>query len=81
MSLVDTLNYADFTANSAFFFIDNGQEAGSGAVNFIHIYNHALTAADVAALPPPVELPEPAPLGMMAAGLALVGWTRRRKAK
>lgn len=79
LSVLDTQDYADYTANSAFFFIDNLQEAGAGAVNFIHIYNHALTAAEVAALPPPAELPEPAPLGVMGAGLALLGWTRRRK--
>lgn len=80
LNVLDTSNWANFSANSAYFFIDNGSEAATGAVNFIRIYNHAMTALEVAEATA-AEVPEPASLGIMGAGLALMGWTRRRKAK
>jgi hypothetical protein len=78
LSVLDTNNDADFGTNVAAFFRDNGSEAAAGAVDFIHVYDHAMSTAEVSALMP-AEVPEPAPLGLVGAGLALLGWTRRRK--
>jgi hypothetical protein len=54
-------------------------EFATGSVDFIHLYDHALSRQEVAALNV-ARVPEPAPLGLVGAGLALLGWTRRRKA-
>ncbi|WP_020653565.1 PEP-CTERM sorting domain-containing protein [Massilia niastensis] len=82
LNILDSSDFADFSRNihnTAYFFRDDGGEARAGAVDFIKIYDHTLTAGEVNA-PPPVALPEPGSFGLMAAGLALAGWTRRRKA-
>lgn len=82
MSIFDKDNVADFTANAMHFFRDNGGEAGRGAVDYISIYNHTMTATEVKELQPPVtDLPEPGSLGMMAACLAMLGWIVRRRNK
>lgn len=62
----------------SFFKDDGGGEAATGTVDFIHLYNNALDAQQVAALHG-AEVAEPASLGLVGAGLALLGWTRRRK--
>jgi hypothetical protein len=61
------------------FFKDNGAgEYATGSVDFIHLYDNALTKQEVAALGS-VDMPEPASVGLLGAGLALLGWTRRRR--
>lgn len=62
----------------SFFKDEGGGEAAKGSVDFIHLYDNALDAREVAALHG-VEVAEPASLGLFGAGLALLGWTRRRK--
>jgi hypothetical protein len=71
----------DLTGNRKLsFFKDDGPgEYATGSVDFIHLYDHALTRQQVEALGP-VGVPEPASLGLMGGGLALLGWTRRRQA-
>lgn len=82
MSILDSASIADFTANAMHFFRDNGGEAGRGAVDYISIYNHSMTDAEVKVLQPPVaEVPEPGSLGMMGACLAMLGWMVRRRNK
>lgn len=88
-SFADTSNQALITAaNSTLnFFVDDhvqGDEASSGTVNFIRIYDDALSASDVSALflaGAPSAIPEPATgaaiLGAYALGLAAL---RRRRA-
>ena len=60
------------------FFKDDGGEAAKGSVDFIHLYSDALSQQEVVALNA-VDVQEPASLGLLGAGLALLGWTRRRK--
>jgi len=62
----------------SFFKDDGGGEAAKGSVDFIHLYDNALDAQEVAALHD-AQVAEPASLGLVGAGLALLGWTRRRK--
>jgi hypothetical protein len=82
MSVLDNYSYADFTASAMHFFRDDGGEAGRGSVDYISIYNHRMTDAEVKVLQPPVtELPEPGSLGMMGACLAMLGWMVRRRDK
>lgn len=50
-----------------------------GAIDFIHVYDHALTAAEIGS--PSSDVPEPMPVALMGAGLAMIGLTRRRKSK
>lgn len=78
LSVADAAGFADFTTSAAYFFRDDGQEAGRGAVDFIHIYNHALSADEVRSLEP-AEVPEPGSLGMMATCLGILGWMSYRR--
>jgi len=86
LSVLDNTGIADFGSNPAHFFIDNTSgsytnEANTGAVDYIRVFDSALTQAELLALPTPpaqAEVAEPASLGLVGAGLALVGWTRRR---
>lgn len=63
----------------SFFKDDGAGEFATGSVDFIHLYDHALSQQEITALSA-AEVPEPAPLGLIGAGLALAGWTRRRRA-
>ena len=87
-SFVDSSPLATVTApnNQLTFFVDDfatsQNEASSGTLNFLRVYNGALTAADVAALyaaGSPVAVPEPSTamlLALGAAGLLVRRWRR-----
>lgn len=62
----------------SFFKDDGAGEWATGSVDFIHLYDNALSQQEVLALQA-ADVPEPASLGLAGAGLALLGWTRRRK--
>lgn len=79
----DTSGAATFSgANAiAYFFRDDNDvsgEASSGSIDYLSIYNEALTATEVANLTSPV--PEPATGLLAAAGLGLFALLRRRRA-
>lgn len=83
-SVADSGGIADFGQNFAHFFRDNNgsnsEEANPGAVDYIRVYDTALSSDEVRALTPPdAQVSEPATFGMMGAGLALLGFTRRRR--
>jgi PEP-CTERM motif len=56
-------------------------EASPGFVDYIRIYDTALSASEVAGLTPPGAVPEPAAWALMIAGFGLVGSALRRKAR
>ena len=86
LSLNDQTGITDFGKNVAHFFRDNVRGGGTsgegkpGAVDYIRIYDTALSVDEVLALTPPVaEVTEPASYGLVGVGLALLGFTRRRR--
>lgn len=87
LSVLDSNGIADFGSNPAHFFKDNTSgsytnEANTGAVDYIRVFDKALTRTELLALPTPpseADVVEPASLSLMGAGLALLGWTRRRR--
>ncbi len=69
-------------ANVLHLFVDDnavGGEASPGFVDYIRVYDTALTANQVAGLTPPGGVPEPASWAMMIAGFSLVGFAMRRR--
>jgi hypothetical protein len=78
------------THNIARFFRDNTTEASSGFVDFIRLYDRALTSADVGQLynggtpirsfdVPTSTVPEPATWAMLILGFGVVGLAARRR--
>lgn len=75
--------------NIASFFMDDGAVAGEaspGQVDYIRIFDNALSVSEVAALGPalapptdPTDVPEPASGALVLAGLGLLGFARRRQ--
>jgi Concanavalin A-like lectin/glucanases superfamily/PEP-CTERM motif len=54
-------------------------EASPGFVDYIRVYDTALTGSEVAGLTPPGGVPEPAAWALMIAGFGLVGSVMRRR--
>jgi hypothetical protein len=83
ITFTDTGNQATFSDPQQLgrlFHDDNatgGRESSSGFVDYVRIYDVALSAAEVGALTNPV--PEPGTWALMAAGLLAVGAVARRK--
>ena len=86
-SFVDNGDLGVITSLLTFFRDDTavGGEASAGRVDYIRIYDNALSATEVAALPngtlptTPGAVPEPASWAMMLAGFGVVGGALRRR--
>lgn len=81
MSFKDSSGYADFSGHYATFFRDdrNGSEAGAGSVDFIRIYDNALSAAELLALTDPTRVSEPGSCLLLAMGLGALGAAMSRR--
>jgi hypothetical protein len=84
ISFSDTSGLGVFTSAINFLsddFVTGGREASSGFVDYVRIYDTALTAAQVAKLPADGggTVPEPAAWTLMIAGFGLVGVGLRRR--
>ena len=87
-SYIDSGNALTF-GNIANFFMDDGAvggEASPGQVDFLRIFDTALSGAEVAGLGPalaptvdPTDVPEPASGALVLAGLGMLGLARRRQ--
>jgi hypothetical protein len=80
-ALNDRSRYTDLSTRKLNLFRDDrgGSEAGPGAIDFLHIYDNALSAAEVNELVHPHDVPEPASGLLTACGLGLLGFARRRR--
>lgn len=83
IQFTDSSNLAVFTSEINFLrddFATGEREASSGFLDFIRIYDTALSAREVAGLPggTPGTVPEPASWALMIAGFGLVGVGLRR---
>jgi len=84
ISFNDTAGLAQFSGPNqvARFFVDDnavGGEASAGSVDYIAIYDTALSAAEIANLHPAV--PEPQSYALLLSGLAALAWVKRRADK
>lgn len=61
----------------------NGGMASAGKVDYLRIFDHALTGAEIAALQAPVapvrEVDEPSPGALPLLGVGMLGLARRRQ--
>jgi hypothetical protein len=73
-SLADPSGYGNAGSKPVTFFQDDrsGSEAGTGKVDFIHIYDSALSATQVYALTDPSRVPEPTTGLLLGLGLVLL---------
>lgn len=83
-AFIDSGNLASFSATDqrARFFQDDNQvggEASAGSVDYIAIYDRALSGAEIATLAAPV--PEPESYALMLAGLLTIAAVVRRRAR
>lgn len=83
LSFTDTLGSAVFSGpdNIVNFFVDdaNPGEAPTGFVDYIRIYDGALTGSEVAALSGISSVPEPSSLGLLTVAVGIAGWLRKRR--
>ncbi len=80
--VVNSAGHASFATNFAHFLRDDrqGSEAAAGAVDYIHVYDSAFSAAEVKMLQrPAIPLAGPGALGVMGLGLVAVGFFGRRR--